>query len=45
MEGQVKERWMELCEQFGMEKDPDQTRQLLQEVGRLLRGETGIPEQ
>jgi hypothetical protein len=44
MEGGVQERWAELVQQFDVEKDPDKFRQLLQEVGRLIRGETSSPE-
>lgn len=45
MEGELKERRTKLCGQFGAEKDPDRLRQLLQEVGRVLRGETRTPQE
>jgi hypothetical protein len=35
MEGEVKERWAELCKQIGENQDPQKSRQLWQEAGRL----------
>lgn len=41
MEGEVKERWAELCGQIGTNQDPQKSRQLLQDAGKLLREATG----
>lgn len=45
MEGEFKDRWTKLCGQLGAETDPNKIQQLWLEVGRLLRGETGTPEE
>jgi tRNA A37 N6-isopentenylltransferase MiaA len=44
MEGEVKERWTELCKQLGENQDPQKSRQLWQEAGKLLREATQTPE-
>lgn len=36
MQGEKKERWMELAEQITTEQDPDKFRQLVDELNRLL---------
>jgi hypothetical protein len=36
MKGQVKERWMELCEQATSEQDPARLIELVKEINRLL---------
>lgn len=36
MEGPVKERWKELCEQAAVEKDPQKLLALVAEINRLL---------
>jgi len=38
MQGATKERWMELCEQASVEKDPDKLMQLVQEINDILGG-------
>jgi len=44
MEGEVKERWLELCTELGASQNPDETLQLWQEAGRLLLGATATPD-
>ena len=44
MDDQLKERWAELCKEFGANQDPQQARKLLQEAGRLLRGAIVTPD-
>jgi len=36
MKGEVKERWMRLCEQAALEQDPEKLMQLVVEINRLL---------
>ena len=36
MQGQIKDRWVELCEQAATERDPIRLLQLVQEINRLL---------
>ena len=36
MEGQTKERWLELCAQAAVEPDPTKLLQLVKEINRLL---------
>ncbi len=36
MQGQTKNRWVELCEQAATEKDPIRLLQLVQEINKLL---------
>jgi hypothetical protein len=43
MEGQVKERWEEICTKLGAEKDPQKGEQLWREAGKVLR-EAATPE-
>jgi hypothetical protein len=37
MEGDKKERWMELCAQAAVEQDPDKLHALVEEIDRLLQ--------
>jgi hypothetical protein len=37
MKGEIKERWMELCEQAAVEQDPAKVRILAEEINRLLQ--------
>jgi hypothetical protein len=37
MEGNAKERWVELCEYAAVEQDSKKLQKLLQEIERLLR--------
>jgi hypothetical protein len=37
MQENVKERWVELCEQASVEQDSKKLQQLVQEIDRLLR--------
>ena len=37
MEGETKERWMELCEQAANEQDSAKLHELVLEIDRLLR--------
>jgi hypothetical protein len=37
MEGNTKERWVELCEQAAVEQDSKKLQKLVQEIDRLLR--------
>jgi hypothetical protein len=37
MEGNAKERWVELCEHAAVEQDSKKLQKLLQEIERLLR--------
>jgi hypothetical protein len=37
MKGQVKEDWMELCEQVANEQDPEKLMKLVQEINVLLQ--------
>ncbi len=36
MQGPQKERWMELCAQAAVEKNPDKMLELVREINRLL---------
>ena len=36
MQGETKERWMELCEQAAVEQDADKLMKLIQEITRML---------
>lgn len=36
MQGPVKERWKELCEQAAVEQDPQKLYQLIAEINKLL---------
>ena len=36
MQGQTKERWLELCEQAAVEQDPVKVFELAKEINRLL---------
>jgi hypothetical protein len=36
MKGQMKERWMHLCEMAANEQDPDKLVQLVSEINKLL---------
>ncbi len=36
MKGEVKERWMRLCEQAALEQNPEKLMQLVVEINRLL---------
>lgn len=36
MKGQLKERWMQLCEQAAVEQDEQKLMVLIQEINRLL---------
>ena len=36
MQGKIKERWIELCEQAAVEQDHDRLMQLVSEIDRLL---------
>jgi len=36
MKGELKERWMHLCEMAANEQDPDRLVQLVSEINRLL---------
>ena len=36
MEGEIKERWQELCEQAVVEQDPDKLMELTKEINALL---------
>jgi hypothetical protein len=36
MKGEVRERWMHLCEQAAIEQDPEKLMQLVSEINRLL---------
>jgi hypothetical protein len=37
MDGDTKERWLELCEQAAVEPDPVKMLQLIEEINRLLQ--------
>jgi hypothetical protein len=37
MQGKAKERWIELCEQAGVEHDANKLLQLIQTIDKLLR--------
>ena len=37
MQGPVKGKWMELCEQAAVEQDSEKLRKLVAEIDRLLR--------
>lgn len=37
MEGKAKARWVELCEQATIEKDPTRLLKLIHEIDKLLR--------
>jgi len=37
MQGEKKERWMELCAQAAVEQDPDKLHALVEEIDRLLQ--------
>jgi hypothetical protein len=37
MEGEEKERWMELCAQAAVEQDPEKLHALVEEIDRLLQ--------
>jgi hypothetical protein len=37
MEGDVKERWRQLCEQAAVERDPNKLLMLMTEINRLLQ--------
>ena len=37
MEGEKKERWMELCAQAAVEQDPEKLHALVEEIDRLLQ--------
>jgi hypothetical protein len=37
MQGQEKERWLELCEQASTEQDPKKLSELVKEIDRLLQ--------
>jgi hypothetical protein len=37
VQGKVKERWVELCEQAAVEQDSKKLRKLIQEIDLLLR--------
>ncbi|MCU1300526.1 MAG: hypothetical protein JWQ87_810 [Candidatus Sulfotelmatobacter sp.] len=37
MQGEKKERWMELCAQAAVEQDPEKFHLLVEELDRLLR--------
>jgi hypothetical protein len=36
MEGEVRERWLSLCEQAASEQDPERLMELVIEINRLL---------
>ncbi len=36
MKGEVKERWIQLCEQAAVEQDPERLIGLVQEIDRML---------
>ena len=36
MKGETRERWMELCEQAGVEQDSERLLELTKEINRLL---------
>jgi hypothetical protein len=37
MQGDKKERWMELCAQAAVERDPEKLHALVEEIDRLLQ--------
>jgi hypothetical protein len=37
MQGEKKERWMELCAQAAVEQDPEKLHALVEEIDRLLQ--------
>jgi hypothetical protein len=37
MQGEHKERWMELCAQAAVEQDPEKLHALVEEIDRLLQ--------
>jgi len=38
MDGEKKERWMELCARAAVEQDPEKLHALVDEIDRLLQG-------
>ena len=36
MKGEVRERWMRLCEEAALEQDPEKLMELVSEINRLL---------
>jgi hypothetical protein len=38
MDAAFKEKWAQVCQEFGTVEDPQKGQQLLQEAGRMLRG-------
>lgn len=36
MQGKTKERWMQLCEQASIERDPKRLMKLVEEIARML---------
>lgn len=36
MKGEVRERWMRLCEQAALEQDPERLMELVSEINRIL---------
>ena len=36
MQGETRERWMQLCEQAANEQDPKRLMELIEEINRLL---------
>ncbi|HEY4840340.1 MAG TPA: hypothetical protein VIH78_00125 [Terriglobales bacterium] len=38
MDGETKERWLELCEQASKEQDPKKLMELVEEIDRILKG-------
>ena len=52
MKGEVRERWMRLCEQAAIEQDPEKLMQLVIEINRILEekerrllGQASVPGQ
>jgi hypothetical protein len=43
MDAEFKEKWAQVCQEFGTE-DPQKGEQLLRQAGSLLRGAAGTPE-
>lgn len=37
VDGETKERWLELCEQASKEQDPKKLMELVEEIDRLLK--------
>jgi hypothetical protein len=45
MDGEIKECWAHLCQEFSGNQDPQQAEKLLREAGRILRGAAGVRQE